>query len=370
MIPNIKILPSGVDTEKFHQVNKQEALNYIESRFNINLNAKIKLIFVGRISREKGLSYLIDALRLLDDVELLVVGTGPEEAYMKKHSSGLGGKIHFLGAVEKDNVPLVLNAADIFVLPSLSEGFSNSLLEAMACNLPSVATNVGAAKEVVTHKVGKAVEPGNAEQIAGAVKAIRENYTEYTPRAIAEEKYSFHKAAQVVYDAYSEVCEKDVENICFASFMAPPYFLAGIQPFELARELAKRCRVTVLTSNIMNAPSYEKADNVNLWRVRHVNVLTGRPFYSIAATLRGLRMPKFDVVDGRNWEGALVAVLLKKVKGNKAVVRFVGKGAFEGPGVKGIANRYVIANADLIIATDEETANEAKKLASPSTKAG
>jgi glycosyltransferase involved in cell wall biosynthesis len=53
---------------------------------------------------------------------------------MKEHSAGLGlgEKIHFLGAVENDTIPLVLNAADIFVLPSLSEGFSNSLLEAMA----------------------------------------------------------------------------------------------------------------------------------------------------------------------------------------------------------------------------------------------
>jgi hypothetical protein len=366
MISGIKILPNGVDIEKFNRINKEEALNYVKNRFKTNLNAELKLIFVGRIAKEKGLVYLIDALKLLDDVELLVIGGGPEEANMKEHSAGLGlgEKIHFLGAVENDKIPVVLNAADIFVLPSVSEGFSNSLLEAMACDLPSIVTDVGAGKEIVTDKVGKVVNRGSAEQIAEAVKEIRADYGKYRPREIVKERYSFEKVAEVAYNVYSDVCERELENVCFASFRAPPYSLAGlgIQTFGLARELAKRCDVTILTSNVTKAPAQEKIGNVNLCRVKHVNILTGRPFYSLAATLRGLRLPKFDVVDGRNWEGGLAAVLMKKVKGNRAVVSFRGEGAFEGPWIKGIVNKYVINNVDLITATDRQTFNEVKKL--------
>jgi hypothetical protein len=363
MISGMMILPNGVDIEKFNQINKEEARNYVKTRFKIDLNAELKLIFVGRIAKEKGLIYLIDALKFLDDVELLVVGGGPEEANMKEHSAGLGlgEKIHFLGAVENDTIPLVLNAADIFVLPSLSEGFSNSLLEAMACDLPSIVTDVGAGKEIVTDKV---VNRGSAEQIAEAVKQIWADYGKYRPREVVKERYSFEIVAEVAYHVYSDVCEKELENVFFASLKAPPYSLAGlgIQTFGLARELAKRCDVTILTSNVTKAPAHEKIDNVYLCRVTHINILTGRPFYSLAATLRGLRMQKFDIVDGRNWEGGLAAVLMKKVKGNRAVASFRGEGAFEGPWIKGIVNKYVINNADLITATDRQTFNEVKKL--------
>jgi glycosyltransferase involved in cell wall biosynthesis len=74
MISGMMILPNGVDIEKFNQINKEEARNYVKTRFKIDLNAELKLIFVGRIAKEKGLIYLIDALKFLDDVELLVVG--------------------------------------------------------------------------------------------------------------------------------------------------------------------------------------------------------------------------------------------------------------------------------------------------------
>jgi glycosyltransferase involved in cell wall biosynthesis len=99
-----------------------------------------------------------------DDVRLIIAGTGPLKEPLNELAGQLGiqHKIRLLGA--RTDIPEVLNALDLFVLPSLSEGMPNAVLEAMACGLPVVATEVGGVSEVVEHGVTGLLVPSEDEE--------------------------------------------------------------------------------------------------------------------------------------------------------------------------------------------------------------
>jgi glycosyltransferase involved in cell wall biosynthesis len=105
---------------------------------------------------------------------LLIVGSGPEEQRLRQLASagGLAAKIRFVSA--SPHVHELLNAIDVFVLPSINEGMSNTLLEAMACALPVIATNVGGNPEVVGDAGGGfLVPPADGEAIAGRLAQLQ-----------------------------------------------------------------------------------------------------------------------------------------------------------------------------------------------------
>ncbi len=102
----------------------------------------------------------------------VVAGTGPEQERLEslaKLSPALAGRVSFVGASE--NVPEILNALDVFVLPSLMEGMSNTILEAMSCALPVAATRVGGNPELVQEgRTGFLFAPGDAAQLAAQLE--------------------------------------------------------------------------------------------------------------------------------------------------------------------------------------------------------
>jgi len=114
------------------------------------------LLFVGRIAEQKGLTYLIQSLPALRSrtsmpFELRVVGDGPLRADMEALAESLGVSdcVYFTGWVPQSQVRDWLQKADIFVLPSLMEGLSIALLQAMACGLPVVTSDAVGNREVV-----------------------------------------------------------------------------------------------------------------------------------------------------------------------------------------------------------------------------
>jgi glycosyltransferase involved in cell wall biosynthesis len=119
-------------------------------------------LFVGRLAEEKGLEYLLSVWAALPSRAgrlLLIVGDGPLRTRLECQVSdlGLGGSVRFVG--HQSDVSNFYSVADLFVLPSKTEGMSNSLLEAMACGLPAVASNVGGNKEAIQdHKTGFLVD--------------------------------------------------------------------------------------------------------------------------------------------------------------------------------------------------------------------
>ncbi len=137
----------------------------------------LTVVFVGRLTRSKGIHILLEAFARLSrehaEAHLLIVGEGPQKKALESQARdlGVGAQVTFTG--EAVDVFSFLQRASVFVLPSFSEGLSNAVLEAMACSLPVVATDCGGTPEIITHgSNGILVGPGSADQIYSAIKKI------------------------------------------------------------------------------------------------------------------------------------------------------------------------------------------------------
>ena len=115
----------------------------------INKKYEKQIIFVGRLSKEKGIDSLIQLSKILPkEIHLIIIGSGPLENKIKKitqqHSN-----VEFLGYLSKNDVIPLIRGSFALIQPSLVEGISSTILEAMACKIPIIASNVGGNKELV-----------------------------------------------------------------------------------------------------------------------------------------------------------------------------------------------------------------------------
>lgn len=146
----VRIVPNGVDTERFKPSESGEALKQ-----RIGLGNRPTVLFVGRLIPRKGLSYLIEAAKVIvrecRDVVFLIVGDGPLRDTLVSHvrGAGLSENFLFVGDVREALIPAFYNCADIFVLPSIQEGQGIALLEAQASEKPVVAFNTGGVREAL-----------------------------------------------------------------------------------------------------------------------------------------------------------------------------------------------------------------------------
>lgn len=151
------------------RVEKRLALGIKDDEFVIG--------YCGRLSREKGLEFLLRAVSTLGDagrhVRLVLIGDGPERQSLEKLSMepGLSGRVIFTGFLR--DAEEAISALDLFVLPSLTEGTPMALLEAMAVGVPVVASAVGGIPSVVQDgRDGLLVSPGRIEELTGAVEKV------------------------------------------------------------------------------------------------------------------------------------------------------------------------------------------------------
>jgi len=165
----LKILPRGLDTELFHPARREPA--FFE-KFGAR-NGEVRLLYVGRISREKDLDILADAYRLLRQeglpVQLFIVGHGPySEAFAKSLPEAF-----FTGYLRGNELATAYASADIFVFPSTTDTFGNVILEAQACGLPVVVSDSGGPKELVEDKSnGLITKSHDVEDLLCAIRAL------------------------------------------------------------------------------------------------------------------------------------------------------------------------------------------------------
>lgn len=152
----IDVIYNGVDTNEFAPIENKPK------------NDKLILISTGRLIARKGYNFLIEAIANLLQVELWLIGEGNLKNELELQAKTLNAQIKFLGKKEHHEIPKYLKQADIFVLPSLNEGMSNSILEAMACGLPIIATDTGGSAELIQGN-GIIVEKSNVQDLKNAI---------------------------------------------------------------------------------------------------------------------------------------------------------------------------------------------------------
>jgi N-acetyl-alpha-D-glucosaminyl L-malate synthase BshA len=174
---DIIVIPNGIDILKFKNLSKRN----IRRIMNIPIDEKI-IIFVGRLKAVKGIEYLIKAMEIIQQkngkAKLMIVGDGAEKEKLETlvDKLNLNKNVMFIGKISNEDIPKYLIMSDIFVLPSLREGFPNVILEAMASGLPIIASNVGGIPEIIKNgENGFLVEPKNPEMIAEKILMLFEN---------------------------------------------------------------------------------------------------------------------------------------------------------------------------------------------------
>jgi glycosyltransferase involved in cell wall biosynthesis len=166
----ITVIPNAVEPRAPTQ--RDDALR---ARLGVRGDRALALT-VARLEEQKGITHLLDAAAMLPDVVFAIAGEGPERDGLvaKAASLGLSERVHWLG--HRDDVPALLAAADLFVLPSLNEGLPLAAMEAMLAGVPIVATDAGGTGEVVRAGVtGMLVPPGDPRALADAIRALRDD---------------------------------------------------------------------------------------------------------------------------------------------------------------------------------------------------
>lgn len=171
----IRVVGNGVDTDKFQPVPMDEA----RRQLGLAMHAKV-LIGVGGLVPRKGFHRVIACLPALmkswPDLHYLVVGGASPEGNNLQQLQELAAElqvadhVHFLGSLPPAELKLPLSAADVFVLSTSNEGWANVFLEAMACGLPVVTTDVGGNREVVNDgSLGTVVPFGDQDALSRAL---------------------------------------------------------------------------------------------------------------------------------------------------------------------------------------------------------
>lgn len=195
------VLYNAVDLEKIEQI-KSGSLRDFRAEYQIPQDALV-ITFTGRLLKEKGILQLISAVKQIRengrDVYLMIAGEGDEADTIRKETDA---GILPLGRLEFSDVIALLMQTDIFCLPSDSEGFSTSVLEAAACRCYVITTEQGGSKEMITSKKYGMIIPDN--KIATVRKAIEEVMDEETYRKETVERTYRKLKDNYTWDVTSE----------------------------------------------------------------------------------------------------------------------------------------------------------------------
>lgn len=204
-------IPNGVDAERFCPAVDREA-----AKQSLGLQGKL-ISFTGRLDPQKGLTFLLQAWEMVTakqpEATLLLLGKGPQEGELKALADrmGISERVMFLG--EKGDVKPYFQASDVFALPSLAEGLSNVLLEAMATGLPCIATRVGGNVDLIEDGInGLLVEPRNPNQLAEGILRLLQDHDFATNLGVAarqtvEHGYSVEQVADRYLKLYQEMLD-------------------------------------------------------------------------------------------------------------------------------------------------------------------
>lgn len=210
----ITVAYPGFNKEIFHPVYDKKKTGKMLDKYKIGDNF---IIYIGTIQPRKNLIRLIEAVSRIEDLMLVIVGKTEgegregwmyEETLKTPNRLGIEDRVKFLGFVPDDDLPYLLAGAKAFILPSLWEGFGIPVLEAMACGVPVIVSNVSSLPEVVGG-VGLLIDPYSVDQIEQAIRTIvadKKLQQKYSKAAnLQAKKFSWQKMAKIVLKVFGSV---------------------------------------------------------------------------------------------------------------------------------------------------------------------
>ncbi|MFX1445363.1 MAG: glycosyltransferase family 4 protein [Promethearchaeota archaeon] len=171
-VSNKYLSPNFVDLTKFKDLKIKD---------KSHISEKLKILYVGRFEEEKGIKVLLNAIKLIskenDNIEFSLVGDGSLKTWIKNFIKvNKLRNVKLPGLYSHEEMPQIYNKADIFILPSYTEGSPASLIEAMSCGIPSIATAVGLSNIFIKNgENGILIPPGDPVKISEAIKTLADN---------------------------------------------------------------------------------------------------------------------------------------------------------------------------------------------------
>ena len=199
---------TGLDRDRFRPLQNAGLRRMLGEKLDLALGEKEPIIVtVAALIQRKGQDLVLRALADLPDTRLLLVGRGPDEQRLRALATqyGVESRVHFLGLMDHDLLPLVLSAANAMVLPSVSEGLANAWVEALACGTPIVIADVGGARELVRGAEAGLIVERDPAAIAEAVRVILDHPPEPATTAKVVAQFGWAEHAQALDRIYSEI---------------------------------------------------------------------------------------------------------------------------------------------------------------------
>lgn len=203
----VKVIPNGFRPDLFYPKNSEECKKILQLPSD-----KETILTVGNLVEIKGHKYLIEAMNEVvkhrKDVLCIIVGSGKLKNKLEKQIKKLKLEDHvkLVGGKPHDEIPIWVNAADLFVLPSLRESFGVVQIEAMACGKPVVATYNGGSEEIITSgDYGLLVKPANPEELAEKILIGLDREWDYEKIFEYAKQFTWENAAKNILEVYKTV---------------------------------------------------------------------------------------------------------------------------------------------------------------------
>ncbi len=202
----IRMLPRGVDTEKFKPIDNGKHKKDSE---------KLRFIYVGRVSREKNLPWLAETFRKLygnyPQVSLTIVGDGPYLEEMKDELKNTA--VEFTGYLKPEQLAQVYSTCDVFVFPSNTDTFGNVVLEAQACGLPVIVTDMGGPCEnMIDNETGFIINGNDRQQLYDIMEKLTGQRKLLDSMRESVIQYASQRSLQKSFEQFWQFYNIDMKN--------------------------------------------------------------------------------------------------------------------------------------------------------------
>ena len=207
----MSVIPNGYDSSLFYPQN----IGICRQKLGLSIEKKI-IVSVGNLLEVKGHKYLIKGMESVikhrKDIQCYIVGSGILEGKLREQVilAKLQDYIKFVGGKSHDEIPLWINACDVFVLPSLNEGNPTVMFESLGCGKPFIGTKVGGVPEIVSSEdYGLLVEPGDSQNLAEKIGIALGKEWDSVKIIEYSSQFTWKEISNQIVDVYNMVYQKD-----------------------------------------------------------------------------------------------------------------------------------------------------------------